>query len=82
VVTNVDKVVFTGEKWRQKLYRWHTGYPGGLKEVPAWRMRERRPDSVLAKAVSGMLPKNRLRDPRLGRLKLFYGDVCEQRVQS
>eukprot|EP01094_Clydonella_sp_ATCC50884_P005162 TRINITY_DN14124_c0_g1_i1.p2 TRINITY_DN14124_c0_g1~~TRINITY_DN14124_c0_g1_i1.p2 ORF type:complete len:219 (-),score=54.73 TRINITY_DN14124_c0_g1_i1:108-764(-) len=74
VVTNVDKVQFTGNKWRQKLYRWHTGYPGGLKEVPAWRMHERRPERVIEAAVSGMLPKNRLRKDRLRRLKLYTGD--------
>lgn len=74
VVTNVDKVQFTGKKWRQKLYRWHTGYPGGLKEVPAWRMHERRPERVVEAAVSGMLPKNRLRKHRMRRLKLFSGE--------
>jgi len=75
VVTNVDKVVFTGSKMRHKLYRWHTGYPGGLKEVPAWRMHENHPERILAKAVAGMLPKNRLRKHRLSRLRLFFGDV-------
>ena len=42
IIVNADKVVFTGNKWGQKLYRWHTGYPGGLREVTADKMRQRR----------------------------------------
>jgi len=81
VVTNVDQIQFTGNKWRQKLYRWHTGYPGGLKEVPAFRMHERKPERVLEHAVSGMLPKNRLRKHRMRRLKVYTGDEHLHRAQ-
>merc|ERR1711879_405165 len=52
----------------------HTGDPGGLKEVPAWRMKERRPEKVFEHAVSGMLPKNRLRKERMRRLKVYSGE--------
>lgn len=74
VVLNAHKVVFTGKKGREKLYRWHTGYPGGLKELSARLMFEKHPERILQKAVSGMLPKNRLRKKRLARLRLVNGE--------
>ena len=61
VVVNAAEVEFTGRKWDQKLYRWHTGYPGGLKERTAKDQFQRRPAAILEEAVSGMLPKNNLR---------------------
>ena len=61
VIINAEKVQFTGRKMRQKLYRWHTGYPGGLKSRAAWEMLQRKPIDVFRSAVSGMLPKNGLR---------------------
>jgi len=73
VVTNAEKVVFSGEKWQQKLYRWHTGYPGGLKEVKAKDMFLKHPDSIVRKAVSGMLPKNKLRKVRMRKLRIYVG---------
>lgn len=71
VVTNTRRIVLTGNKWDQKLYRHHTGYPGGLKEILARRVHEDDPTKVLWKAVSGMLPKNHFRKTRLRRLHLF-----------
>jgi len=74
VVTNAEKVVFTGDKWEQKFYRWHTMYPGGLKSVRAKNMLRRKPDDILWRAVSGMLPKNGLRKQRLGRMRVYVGE--------
>lgn len=74
VVTNARHLVFTGDKLRQKGYYRHSGYPGGLTRVPAYDMMERKPEEVLMRAVKGMLPKNRLRRLRLGRLKVFAGE--------
>jgi large subunit ribosomal protein L13 len=71
VVINARHVKVTGRKATQKLYRHHSGYPGGLKEIPFKRMIEEKPDEVIRRAVSGMLPKNRLRDVRLKRLLIF-----------
>ncbi|KAI9290962.1 50S ribosomal protein L13 [Neoconidiobolus thromboides FSU 785] len=71
VVINAKSVKVTGRKAEQKVYRSHSGFPGGLKEVPYKRMLERKPDEIIRKAVSGMLPKNRLRDYRIGRLLIF-----------
>lgn len=64
VVVNAAEAELTGRKWDQKLYRWHTGYPGGLKERTAKEMAEKKPDYVLRQAVLGMLPKNNLRRVR------------------
>lgn len=71
IVINAAKVVLTGNKWEQKLYRWHTGYPGGLREVPAEQMRQRRPERVIELAVRGMLPKNKLGRAMLRKLKVY-----------
>src|SRR5713226_6921340 len=61
VVINADKVRMTGNKVEQKIYYSHSGYPGGLKEVPAKRLRVNRADWMVREAVLGMLPKNKLR---------------------
>ncbi|MEW6281362.1 MAG: 50S ribosomal protein L13 [Candidatus Eremiobacterota bacterium] len=73
VVINADKVQFTGRKWTQKQYRRHSGYPGGLTEVKAVDMHSRYPTRVLELAVKGMLPKNKLRTPRMNKLKIYAG---------
>ena len=71
VVVNADKIRFTGKKWTQKLYRHHTGHPGGLKTVQAFNMHAKHPLFILRKAVSGMMEKNQFRHERLTRLRLF-----------
>ena len=71
VVENAGKLMVTGKKAEQKVYRHHTGYPGGLRTVAFKKMMAEAPERVLLKAVSGMLPKNRLRKDRLARLKVF-----------
>lgn len=74
VVINAEKVHFSGKKWQQKLYRWHTGYPGGLKERKACDVLERKPEDILRKAVMGMLYRNNLRHQYIEkRLRLFTG---------
>jgi large subunit ribosomal protein L13 len=60
IITNADKVVFTGNKAEQKIYINFSGYPGGKKEETAGDLLKRRPVAVLERAVKGMLPKNRL----------------------
>ncbi|ORY23056.1 mitochondrial ribosomal protein L23 [Naematelia encephala] len=75
VVSNAEAVRLTGKKGTDKIYRHHSGFMGGLKEVPITRVREKRPEDVIRKAVSGMLPKNTLRDRRLERLKIFPGQA-------
>ena len=69
IVTNVDKVTFTGNKWNNKKYTWYTGYPG-LRSETAERRHAKHPDAILRDAVRRMLPKNRLGRKMLSKLKL------------
>ncbi|MCD6550155.1 50S ribosomal protein L13 [bacterium] len=69
IVKNVEKIRLTGRKREQKKYYHHSGYLGGLKEVPLKKVIEKDPAEVLRKAVWGMLPKNKLRAKRIKRLK-------------
>ena len=73
IITNCAKVVLTGKKLDQKYYRYHTGYVGGLKEITYREMMEKKPEEVVAHAVSGMLPKNKLRARMMTRLRVFAG---------
>ena len=73
VVVNADGVFVTGKKAEQKVYRRHSGYPGGLKTTSYERMMERRPTEVLRKAVYGMMPKNRLARRQMRKLKIYAG---------
>lgn len=70
VVENVGQMVFSGKKADKKIYRHHTMYPGGLKEVPAKKMLREEPGEVLRHAVAKMLPKNKFRVDRLKRLAI------------
>ena len=79
VVINADKIRLTGNKLEQKIYRHHSGYPGGLKEVPAKRLRPTRADWMLREAVLGMLPKNKLRALRAKKLRIYLDDKGLQR---
>jgi len=74
VVVNARHVAVTGKKMERKVYRWHTGYPGGLKERTLKEQLERQPERVLFKAVERMLPRNNLRKARMRKLRLFLDD--------
>jgi large subunit ribosomal protein L13 len=71
VVINANKIRMTGNKVEQKVYYSHSGYPGGLKEVPAKRIRETKPEWIIREAVLGMLPKNKLRARRAKKLRIY-----------
>lgn len=73
VVVNAEKVHLTGRKLRDKTYRWHTGYIGGLREVSAEKMLRTHPERVIEWAVQGMLPKNRLGRAMGKKLKVYRG---------
>lgn len=73
VVTNVDKIRFTGNKLNNKNYYWHTGFIGGIKSRSAKEMMEKAPERVVFEAVKGMLPKNTLGRKQLTKLKVFAG---------
>ena len=72
VVTNAEKLKFTGNKWEQKEYRWYTGYPG-QRSVTAETRRERKPELILREAVRRMLPKNKLAYKMINKLKIYAG---------
>jgi large subunit ribosomal protein L13 len=82
VVVNAEKVVVTGKKAEQKVYRRHSGYPGGLKETSYERMMERRPTEILRRAVKGMMPKTRLARQQLRKLKIYAGPEHPHAAQS
>jgi large subunit ribosomal protein L13 len=73
VVVNAAKVHLTGRKLRDKQYRWHSGYIGGLREVSAESMLKTHPERVIEWAVQGMLPKNRLGRAMAKKLKVYGG---------
>jgi len=75
VAINAAKVKVTGKKKENKLYRHHTGYPGGFKELTYNQMMAKDPKKIIQLAVKGMLPKNKLRSARLKRLKVFINDT-------
>jgi large subunit ribosomal protein L13 len=73
VVINAERVKLTGNKMDQKVYRHHSGWPGGLKEVSIRSLMQRRPEEVIREAVLGMLPKNKLRARRAKKLRVYAG---------
>jgi large subunit ribosomal protein L13 len=82
VVLNASKVRLTGRKLADKMYRWHTNYPGGLKEVPAGKLLARRPEKVVEEAVWGMLPKGPLGRQMVRKLKVYAGDKHPHEAQK
>ncbi|MDQ3303366.1 MAG: 50S ribosomal protein L13 [Actinomycetota bacterium] len=82
VVVNAEKVVVTGRKSEQKVYRRHTGYPGGLRETSYEVMMERKPTEVLRKAVKGMMPRTRLGRKQFTKLKLYAGPEHPHEAQN
>lgn len=74
VAINSGKIVVTGKKLTDKKYRRHSGYPGGFREETLGELMEKDSRKVIEKSVKGMLPKNKLQDPRLARLKVFKDD--------
>ncbi len=82
VVVNAEKVVVTGRKAEQKVYRRHTGYPGGLRETSYEVMMERKPTEVLRKAVKGMMPRTRLGRKQFTKLKLYAGPEHPHEAQN
>ena len=82
IVVNADKVRLTGDKENQKMYRHHSGYPGGLKEVKASRMRATRPIRMIELAIQGMLPKNKLGKQMYRKLNVYAGPKHPHQAQK
>lgn len=82
IIINAEKVVLTGKKLDQKLYRHHSLYPGGLKETPYRRLFETKPEQPVYLAVKGMLPKNSLGRQMLKKLKVYAGPEHNHQAQK
>lgn len=82
IIVNAAKIVLTGKKLDQKLYRYHTQYPGGLKEIKYRDMMQKKPEKVIELAVKGMLPKNALGRAMFKKLKVYAGPEHEQAAQK
>lgn len=82
VVVNAAKVRLTGRKLKDKIYRHHTGYPGGLKEIPAGKLLAKKPERLVEFAVKGMLPKGPLGRQMARKLKVYPGDRHPHEAQK
>jgi large subunit ribosomal protein L13 len=82
VVINADKVKFTGNKWEDKNYFWHTNHTGGIKKRSAKEQLVKHPELILMEAVKGMLPKNTLGRKQLTKFKVFAGESHEHQAQN
>ncbi|MEA5039365.1 MAG: 50S ribosomal protein L13 [Clostridiaceae bacterium] len=82
IIINADKAVLTGRKLRQKYYRTHSGYVGGLKEVQYSKLMKERPELAMKLAIKGMLPRNSIGRWSLGRAKIYTGDQHKQEAQK
>src|ERR1700688_1301349 len=82
IVVNADKVRLTGRKEDQKLYRRHSGYPGGLTETKARKVRETRPTRMIEEAVQGMLPKTKMGKQMYRKLQVYAGPKHPHQAQK
>jgi large subunit ribosomal protein L13 len=82
VVVNAGKVKLTGGKMQKKLYRYHTHFPGGLRDTPAEKLLGKHPEQLIQTAVKGMLPKNRLGRKIFKKLKVYAGPEHKHAAQE
>ena len=82
IIINAEKIHLTGRKLDDKVYRHTTGYPGGLKEMTARELFEKRPEGLIREAILGMLPKNRQHSRLARRLKVYVGRTHPHTAQS
>ena len=82
VIINAEKIVLTGLKADQKLYRRYTGFPGGLREESFIKLLARRPEAIVEQAVKGMLPKSKMGRQMATKLKVYKGDKHPHQAQQ
>lgn len=82
IVINAEKVEVTGKKRKEKIYKRHTGYPGGLREVTFEKLQARKPEEIIRHAVKGMLPDGRLGRQMFKKLKVYAGPQHEHAAQK
>jgi len=82
IIINAEKLVLTGNKLNDKMYRRHSGYPGGLKEVPYKKLMQTMPERAMEHAVKGMLPHNKLGAQMYTKLKVYKGESHPHQAQQ
>ncbi|NLB41472.1 MAG: 50S ribosomal protein L13 [Clostridiales bacterium] len=82
IVINAEQITITGNKAAQKLYRSHSNYPGGLKEITFEKLMDKKPTEAIMQAVKGMLPKNSLGRQMLKKLKVYAGSAHNHEAQQ
>ena len=82
IVINCDKVILTGNKLNQKIYRHHSGHIGGMKEIPAKDMLANKPEKAMMLAIKGMLPHNSLGRQTIKKLRVYAGSEHENQAQK
>ncbi len=82
IVINAAEIVLSGDKLNQKKYRYHTGYPGGLKEVSYRDLLAKKPEKAIETGVKGMLPHNKLGDKMYKKLKVYRGSQHPHQAQK
>jgi large subunit ribosomal protein L13 len=82
VIINAEKIVLTGKKLQQKNYYRHSGYMGGMKITPAYEMLKNKPERMLEIAITGMLPKNKLGNKLITKLKVYAGSEHPHAAQN
>ena len=73
IVINAEKVAVTGKKRNEKIYKKHTGYPGGLREITFDKLQQKKPEEIIRHAVKGMLPDGKLGRQMFKKLKVYAG---------
>ena len=82
IVLNAEKIALTGNKMADKMYYSHSGFPGGINEINAEKLIQKRPEDLIKKAVKGMLPKNKLSRHMLSKLKIYSGSEHPHKAQQ
>ena len=82
IVKNIEKIKFTGNKFKNKKYYRHTGYPGGIKETTPEKLSSKKPEEILKLAVKRMLPGGPLAKKQMSKLKIYKGDKHPHEVQK
>ena len=82
IVINAEKVEVTGKKRKEKIYKRHTGYPGGLREMTFEKLQAKKPEEIVRHAVKGMLPDGRLGRQMFKKLKVYAGPEHDHAAQK
>lgn len=82
VITNADKVIVTGRKYKEKIYYHHSGFPGGIKSISFDKLQKKDPTRIIERAVKGMLPKNPLGREMYRKMKVYAGSEHPHAAQQ